>query len=85
MLSVKLYTKPNIRHVTQSYTPSSLVITHEVKASDTVRAGVLQGQPIPGIKDVNDKPPNPDQAIGEGKMKPRPKPWERAPQVGPHP
>jgi len=43
---------------------------------------LLQGQDIPGIKDINDKPPNPDQAIAEGKMKPRPKPWERAAQVG---
>lgn len=41
-----------------------------------------EGQPIPGIKDINDKPPNPDQAIAESKMKPRPKPWERAAQNG---
>ena len=46
-----------------------------------VFASVEQGQPIPGIKDIDDKPPNPDQAIAEGKMKPRPKPWERAAQV----
>lgn len=66
-------------------TPRGLVTADKSKASDAVHACVFQGQPIPGIKDVNDKPPNPDQAIGEGKMKPRPKPWERAPQVGPHP
>lgn len=41
-----------------------------------------RGQEIPGIKQINDKPPNPAQAIGEGKLKPRPKPWELASQNG---
>lgn len=41
-----------------------------------------RGEDVPGIKDIDDKPPNPDQPLAEGKMKPRPKPWERASQNG---
>lgn len=43
---------------------------------------LVQGEQPPGIQDIDDKPPNPDQAISEPKMKPRPKPWERTAQVG---
>ncbi|KAL3155200.1 hypothetical protein ABBQ32_013140 [Trebouxia sp. C0010 RCD-2024] len=41
-----------------------------------------KGEQPPGIQDIDDKPPNPDQAISEPKMKPRPKPWERTAQSG---
>jgi hypothetical protein len=35
------------------------------------------GKPIPGIRDIDDKPPNPNQAPTDPKLKPRAKPWEK--------
>lgn len=54
----------------------------ELVSIPTVLLGCSQGQTPPGIRtDINDKPPNPQQAIPGGQMKPKPKPWERAAQV----
>eukprot|EP00897_Mesotaenium_endlicherianum_P006573 jgi/Mesen1/5944/ME000301S05072 len=36
-----------------------------------------KGQKPPGIRDIDDKPPNPTQAPSDSRMAPRPKPWER--------
>ncbi|GAQ80946.1 hypothetical protein KFL_000670040 [Klebsormidium nitens] len=35
------------------------------------------GKPIPGIRDIDDKPPNPNQPPTDPKLKPRAKPWEK--------
>ncbi|GBG68811.1 hypothetical protein CBR_g3506 [Chara braunii] len=39
---------------------------------------LAKGQKPPGIKDIDDKPPNPDQPLSSSRMKPLPKPWERS-------
>eukprot|EP00854_Cymbomonas_tetramitiformis_P008921 gene8921-10571_t len=36
-----------------------------------------KGETPPGIRDINDKPPNPNQEIPEPQLKRKPKPWER--------
>uniref|UniRef100_A0A0C9RPY9 Peroxisomal membrane protein PEX14 n=1 Tax=Wollemia nobilis TaxID=56998 RepID=A0A0C9RPY9_9CONI len=39
-------------------------------------AMVQRGEKPPGIKEVNDKPPNPNQPPSNSRLQPRPKPWE---------
>lgn len=39
-------------------------------------AMVQRGEKPPGIKEVNDKPPNPNQLPSNPRLQPRPKPWE---------
>eukprot|EP01018_Ginkgo_biloba_P007480 Gb_00369 [translate_table: standard] len=41
-----------------------------------VLAMLERGEKPPGIQEVNDKPPNPNQPPSNSRLKPRPKPWE---------
>mmetsp|Transcript_17360 Transcript_17360/g.23993 ORF Transcript_17360/g.23993 Transcript_17360/m.23993 type:complete len:561 (-) Transcript_17360:169-1851(-) len=36
-----------------------------------------QGQTPPGIREIDDKPPNPHQAFPSARLQPKPKPWEK--------
>lgn len=60
--------------------PPSPPVPHPQSYADVL--GMLDaGLTPPGIRtDIQDKPPNPTQAPSDPKMKPRPKPWERAQQ-----
>eukprot|EP00241_Pyramimonas_parkeae_P017321 CAMPEP_0114283732 /NCGR_PEP_ID=MMETSP0059-20121206/4264_1 /TAXON_ID=36894 /ORGANISM="Pyramimonas parkeae, Strain CCMP726" /LENGTH=606 /DNA_ID=CAMNT_0001404491 /DNA_START=11 /DNA_END=1831 /DNA_ORIENTATION=+ len=40
-----------------------------------------KGQTPPGIREIDDHPPNPSQELSGSRMQPRPKPWERKKHV----
>ncbi|XP_078431177.1 peroxin 14 isoform X3 [Wolffia australiana] len=46
---------------------------------------VQRGEKPPGIKDINDMPPNPNQPPSNPRLAPRAKPWETAAQAQPIP
>lgn len=49
---------------------------HSQSYMDVVQM-LKDGKPIPGIRDIDDKPPNPNQPPTDPKLKPRAKPWEK--------
>lgn len=57
----------------------SLTAPHP-KSYMEVMSMIQRGEKPPGIKDINDMPPNPNQPPSRSLLAPRPKPWEVPPQ-----
>ncbi|KAL2614220.1 hypothetical protein R1flu_025912 [Riccia fluitans] len=65
-----------VRSVTTSPTSVPTQAPHSQSYMDVI--GMLErGEKPPNIREVNDKPPNPNQPPSNPRLQPRPKPWEK--------
>ncbi|XP_058091641.1 peroxisomal membrane protein PEX14 isoform X2 [Magnolia sinica] len=64
--------------VRPSSAPPSMVPPPHPKSYMEIMAMVQRGEKPPGIKEINDKPPNPNQLPSNPRLAPRIKPWEVA-------
>ena len=53
-------------------------VSQHPKSYMEIMAMIQRGEIPPGIKEINDSPPNPDQPLPKPHMAPRSKPWEVA-------
>ncbi|BBN17945.1 peroxin-14 [Marchantia polymorpha subsp. ruderalis] len=71
----------NLGHQARSMTASPTSVPTQAPHSQSymdVIAMLERGEKPPGIREVNDKPPNPNQPPSNPRLQPRPKPWEKS-------
>ncbi|KAF9625461.1 hypothetical protein IFM89_023056 [Coptis chinensis] len=76
--SIKQTEVKSASNVTTLSTPASVLpsVAPHSKSYMEIMAMIQRGETPPGIKDINDLPPNPNQAPSNPRLAPRIKPWE---------
>ncbi|CAM6102132.1 unnamed protein product [Calypogeia fissa] len=76
--STRIYSSAQqVKPISSSPSNGSLNAPHSQSYLDVI-AMLERGEKPPGIREVNDKPPNPNQQPSNPRLQPRLKPWEKA-------